>query len=317
MMGDRIPCVPKRNHLARSLLGPIGVCHYVERATSFSVTNLVTDDQAVNSAQITDTFLKNAWGISHSAGSPFWVSDNGTGVSTLYSVNPTTNATTKVILGSPPDPSGGVVIPPPGSGTPTGQVFNTASATAFNNDLFLFVSEDGTISGWRSALGTTAERLQLPDPANVYKGTTLDTTGGHSYLLSANFRTGTIDVLKGDNGTPDLAGKFTDPGTPSSFAPFQHPGPREQDLRDLRPCKMPRKHDDVAGAGNGFVTAFDLQGNFLGRIGSMGTLNSPWGLAIAPSSFRASPATCWSATSATERSTSSTPTRRHPVSWGS
>jgi uncharacterized protein (TIGR03118 family) len=251
---------------------------------SISVTNLVTDDQSVNPAQLTDTFLKNAWGISHSAGSPFWVSDNGTGVTTLYSVNPNTNATTKVILGSPPDPSGGVVIPPPGSGTPTGQVFNTANATAFNKDLFLFVSEDGTISGWRGALGTTAEVLQTGLTANVYKGTTLDTTGGHSYLLSANFRAGTIDVLKGDTGAPDLAGRFTDPNTPSGYAPFN-----VQTLGDkiyvTYALQDSAKHDDDPGAGHGFVTAFDQQGVFLGRIGSMGTLNSPWGLAIAPSSF--------------------------------
>src|SRR5205085_1980927 len=119
--------------------------------------NLVTDDQGVNAAQITDPSLVNAWGISHSAGSPFWVSDNGTGVSTLYSVNPATNATTKIGLT--------VTIPPAGSGNPTGQVFNTASGSgAFNADAFLFVSEDGTISGWRGALGTNAEVLQLSDP---------------------------------------------------------------------------------------------------------------------------------------------------------
>jgi uncharacterized protein (TIGR03118 family) len=251
----------------------------------FTVTNLVTDDQTVNSAQITDTFLTNAWGISHSAGSPFWVSDNGPGVSTLYQVNPTTNATTKVILGSPPDASGGVVIPPSGTGTPTGQVFNTASATgAFNGDAFLFVSEDGTISGWRSSLGTTAEVLQVADTPNVYKGTTLDTTGGHSYLLSANFRAGTIDVRKGDAAAPDLSGKFQDPNLPAGYAPFnvQTFGNTVYVTNALQDAA---KHDDDAGAGHGFVNAFDLQGNFLGRIGSMGALNSPWGLAIAPSSF--------------------------------
>jgi uncharacterized protein (TIGR03118 family) len=251
----------------------------------FTVTNLVTDDQAVSPAQITDTFLTNAWGISHSAGSPFWVSDNGTGVATLYQVNPNTNATTKMILGSPPDASGGVVIPPPGTGTPTGQVFNTASATgAFNGDAFLFVSEDGTISGWRNALGTTAEVLQLADTPNVYKGTTLDTTGGHSYLLSANFRAGTIDVVKGDAGAPDLAGKFVDPNLPAGYAPFnvQTLGSTIYVANALQDAT---KHDDDAGPGHGFVNAFDQQGNFLGRIGSMGPLNSPWGLAIAPSSF--------------------------------
>jgi uncharacterized protein (TIGR03118 family) len=257
----------------------------VSKGDFISVTNLVTDDQSVNSAQITDPFLKNPWGISHSAGSAFWVSDNGTGVSTLYTVDPTTNVTTKATLGSPPDASGGVVIPPVGAGTPTGQVSNTASGTgAFNANSFLFVSEDGTISGWRGALGTRAEILQSPDPANVYKGATLDTTGGHSYLLSANFRSGSIDVMKGDTGAPNLAGKFTDPNLSAGYAPFniQVLGSTIYVTYALQDAA---KHDDDPGAGHGFVSAFDLQGSFLGRIGSMGTLNSPWGLAIAPSSF--------------------------------
>jgi uncharacterized protein (TIGR03118 family) len=244
----------------------------------------VTDDQSANSAQITDPFLQNAWGISHSTGSPFWVSDNATGVATLYGVNPSTNATTKMTVGSPPDPSGGVVIPPASSGTPTGQVFNTAGSGAFNGNAFLFVSEDGTISGWRSTLGTTAEVLQSANNANVYKGTTLDTTGGHSYLLAANFRAGTIDVLKGDMGAPDLTGKFLDPNLPAGYAPFnvQLLGSRIYVTYALQDSA---KHDDDPGAGHGFVDAFDAQGNLLGRVGSMGTLNSPWGLAIAPTSF--------------------------------
>jgi uncharacterized protein (TIGR03118 family) len=282
-------CVRSRGF--RSAIICLGLCCAIlgfantARGDVISVTNLVTDDQAVNSAQITDPFLKNAWGISHSTASPFWVSDNGTGVATLYQVNPITNVTTKMILGSPPDPSGGVVIPPVGSGTPTGQVFNTANTTAFNSDLFLFVSEDGTISGWRSALGTTAEVFQLAQNTNVYKGTTLVSTGGHSYLLSANFRVGTIDVLKGDAGAPDLAGKFLDPALPSGYAPFdiQVLGGRIYVTYALQDSA---KHDDDPGAGHGFVSAFDTQGNFLGRIASMGTLNSPWGLAIAPSSFK-------------------------------
>jgi len=247
------------------------------RAGGYVVTNLVTDNQAANPAKITDPHLVNAWGISQTPTSPFWVSDNGTGLSTLYSVNPTTNATAIVPLV--------VSIPPEGGGTPTGQVFNDQSATgAFNKNNFLFVSEDGTISGWRGALGTTAETLQLSSADNVYKGTTLDTIGGHSYLLSANFRTGNIDVLKGDTSAPDLAGKFVDPATPSGYAPFN--------IRKLGntiyvtyALQDGAKHDDVAGAGHGFVSAFDSNGNFLGRVGSQGALNSPWGLALAPTSF--------------------------------
>jgi uncharacterized protein (TIGR03118 family) len=243
-------------------------------ATSFTVVNLVTDDQSVNAAQITDPNLKNAWGISYSPTSPFWVSSNEVGLAVLYRVDPLSNATTKQ----------GLEVTIPGAGNVTGQVFNPASAGNFNGDLFLFVSEDGTISGWRNALGTTAERFQVADNANVYKGTALDTTGGHSYLLSANFRAGTIDVLKGDTGAPDLTGRFTDPNLPANYAPFniQALGSRLYVTYALQDAP---KHDDVPGPGHGFVNAFDLQGNILGRIGTMGVLNSPWGLAIAPSSF--------------------------------
>src|SRR5262245_32448576 len=179
------------------------------RAGVFAVTNLVTDDQTVNKAQITDPALVNAWGISFPpAGtqplSPFWVSDNGMGVATLYDINPATNATTKL----------GLTVSIPGDGSVTGQVFNsTAAGGTFNGDAFLFVSEDGTISGWKN--GNAAETLQSASSSNVYKGTTLATVGGNAYLYAANFRAGTIDVLKGNAAAPNLTGNFTDPGIPS------------------------------------------------------------------------------------------------------
>jgi uncharacterized protein (TIGR03118 family) len=245
------------------------------RAQLYQQFNLVTDDQSANSAKIQDPSLVNAWGVSFGPSTPFWVSDNGSGVSTLYSVNPINNTPTKV----------GLTVNTGGAGNPTGQAFNPqAGAGAFNSDPFLFVAEDGTISGWRGALGTTAEILQTGDTANVYKGTTIDTVGGHEYLLSANFRAGTIDVVKGDNGAPNLTGKFNDPNLPSGFAPFN--------IRELAgkiyvtyAMQDSAKHDDVAGAGLGFVTEFDLQGNLITRIGTQGTLNSPWGLEIAPPEF--------------------------------
>jgi uncharacterized protein (TIGR03118 family) len=245
----------------------------VNATLRFTVTNLVTDDQGVNHAQIADPHLINAWGISHSTGSPFWVSDNGTGLATLYNVNPTTNVTTKQPL----------EVTIPGAGTVTGQTFANIAGN-FNADTFLFVSEDGTVSGWRNALGTTAETLQIGSAANVYKGTALDVTASGNYLVSANFRAGTIDVLKGTAAAPNLAGNFTDPTLPSGYAPFNIENLNGV-LYVTYALQDPAKHDDVAGPGFGFVSAFDLQGNFLGRIASDGTLNSPWGLAIAPSSF--------------------------------
>lgn len=243
-------------------------------ATTFTVTGLVTDNPSVNPAQITDPQLVNPWGVSFAAAGPFWVSDNGTGLSTLYTVNASTNATTKAGLV--------VTIPPAGSGTPTGQDFN--STTGFNSDLFLFVSEDGTISGWRGALGTTAEVLQAGSAANVYKGSAIATVGGHAYLYGANFRTGTVDVLKGDVSAPSLAGHFADPNLPAGYAPFniQQLGGK---LYVTFAQQDAAKHDEIDGAGKGFVDVFDLNGNFLGRLVSGGALDAPWGLALAPSSF--------------------------------
>lgn len=103
-------------------------------------------------------------------------------------------------------------------------------------------------------------------------------------LYAANFRAGTIDVLKGTVAAPNLTGTFTDPNLPAGYAPFdiQNIGDK---LYVTYAVQDAAKHDDVAGAGNGIVSVFDTSGNFITRIGTGGTLNSPWGLAIAPESF--------------------------------
>jgi uncharacterized protein (TIGR03118 family) len=243
------------------------------------VNNLVTDDQSAHTAQITDPGLVNAWGMSYSpAGSPFWVSANGTGLANLYSVVPATQATAKV----------GLTVTLPLNGPVTGQAFNGAAASgAFNHDNFLFVGEDGTISGWRGALGMNAETLVSGSTANVYKGTAFATTVSmNSYLYSANFRNGTIDVLKGNSGAPNLTGNFTDPNLPAGYAPFN-----VQNLAGTiyvtYAVQDAMKHDEVPGAGAGIVDSYDLQGNLIARVAAGGTLDAPWGLAIAPSSFGA------------------------------
>ncbi|HUE65637.1 MAG TPA: TIGR03118 family protein [Rhizomicrobium sp.] len=272
-----------RNNMLRhsAICGALGTCLLLAcgstaSAASFGVSNLVTNDQSVNTASITDPNLKNPWGLAESTGSPFWVGDNATGVSTLYAVSPTTNTVTKQ----------GLTVTIPGDGTVTGVVFSGV-AGSFNGDNFLFVSEDGTISGWRGALGTTAETLQIGSASNVYKGGALTTIGGNAYLYAANFRAGSIDVIKGNAGAPNLTGSFVDKNAtplPAGYAPFDIKliG---SDLFVTYALQDGAKHDDVAGPGNGYVDEFDLQGNFLGRIASRGTLDSPWGLALAPASF--------------------------------
>ncbi len=182
-----------------------------------------------------------------------------------------------------------------------------AAAGAFNGDNFVFASEDGTISGWRGALGTAAETLVTGSAANVYKGLAYGTTGGFSYGYAANFRAGTIDVVKGTGAAPALAGSFVDPGLPAGYAPFniQNIG---DTLYVTYALQDATKSDEVDGPGDGFVSAFDLNGNFLGRLASGGSLDAPWGVAIAPSTWGSWLATCWSATLGTGRFSRFNPT---------
>ena len=243
-------------------------------AVEVSVTNLVTDDASAHPAQLTDPGLVNAWGLSYSPTSPFWVSSNGGGTSTLYRVNPATQATTKVPL----------TVTIPGAGNVTGQVFNGGGAGQFNGDPFLFVSEDGTVSGWRGSLGTTAEALASVN--GIYKGAALASVGGNSYLYAADFGRGAIDVFKGNVGAANLTGSFTDAALPLGYVPFN-----VQALAGSLFVTYARRDgsstDETAGAGFGYVDRYDLQGNLLGRVASGGVLDAPWGLAIAPTSFGA------------------------------
>ncbi len=118
----------------------------------------------------------------------------------------------------------------------------------------------------------------------MYKGLADASVGGNQYAYLTNFRTASVDVMKGSGGAPSLTGTFTDPSLPAGYAPF--------DIANLGgilyvtyAVQDGTKHDDVAGAGNGIVDAFDLNGNFLGRLVTGGALDSPWGLALAPAGF--------------------------------
>jgi uncharacterized protein (TIGR03118 family) len=253
---------------------------------SFHQTNLVSNIPGL--ALSTDANLKNPWGLSSSATSPIWVSDNNAGVSTLYRGD---GSTVPLV----------VTIPAPGSptgGTPTGTVFNTTASdfqvskgTAKAKALFLFATEDGTILGWNPAVGGTSatiavDKSAIPDAANgaVYKGLTLGTAGANNYLYAANFRSGNLDVFDKDFHQVTLAGSFSDPNLPSGFAPFGVENLGGQIFVTYAKQDADR-HDDVRGPGNGVVDVFATDGTLVRRFATGGTLNSPWGLAMLPATF--------------------------------
>lgn len=259
--------------------------HIDTRKAAFQQTNLVSDGFV--KAPVIDPNLINPWGVSFRATGPFWVSDNGTGVATIYTGKgqPVTVAGHKAIT----------IATPPGQtspASPTGQVFNSAG-TGFNissggktaSSIFLFATEDGTISGWNPAVKSGSSVLAVDNSKGgkgaVYKGLAIGKVGKSTVLYAANFRSGNIDVF---NQNFKLIKSFTDHTVPKGYAPF-NVQVLDGHLFVTFALQDSQKHDDVAGAGHGFVDEFNLQGKLLNRVASRGPLDSPWGLAVAPSGF--------------------------------
>jgi len=250
------------------------------RADTYSWTNFQSDIAGV--AQHTDANLVNPWGMSVSSpGGTIWVSDNGTGVSTLYGQDGTARSLVVTVPTAARNRDGG---------NPTGQVRNTTaffqvtknghSAPAF----FIFVSEDGSISGWNPTVDPTNAVIAVDNGTNhgvnsaVYKSVTLGVANGHNFLYASNFHTGKVETYD-ENFHQVTPNGFVDPNLPAGFAPF---GIRNfnGEIFVTYAKQNHAKHDDVAGPGNGFINVFDTSGNFLRRLVSNGNLNSPWGLAL-------------------------------------
>lgn len=246
----------------------------VSPALAYTQTNLVSDIPGL--AKFTDPDLVNPWGIIHSATSPWWVADNGMGLSTLYDGSGVKRSLVVTIPGIENSKS-----------TPTGIVFNGGpdfNITPDSPARFIFVTEDGTIAAWNPSQGTNAVIMVNNSPDAVYKGTSIAENEGKNLLYVANFRGGTVDVFDTNFNKVNFDGKFTDPKIPAGFAPFNVMN-IGGDLVVTFAKQDALKHDDVAGPGNGFVDIFDPAGNLIMSLKHGFWLNSPWGVAKAPEDF--------------------------------
>src|SRR5881398_3107151 len=249
------------------------------RADTYSWTNFQSDIPGV--AQHTDPNLVNPWGMAVSSGGTIWVSDNGTGVSTLYHQNGTALSLVVTIPTSARNKDGGNPTGMVFNGTPFFQVTkNGNSAPAF----FIFASEDGSISGWNPTLDQTHAIIAVDNGTNngtnraVYKGATLGVANGHNFLYVTNFHSGHVETYN-ENFQQVNPNAFADPNIPAGFAPFGIQN-LSGHIYVTYALQNKQKHDDVHGPGNGFVNVFDTSGNLIQRLVSNGNLNSPWGLAI-------------------------------------
>ncbi len=260
----------KTNIAASVLCAGCAAIAYGDGVNVYTQTNLVSDLPGIAANQ--DTNLVNPWGIAASGGSPNWVSDNGTGLSTLYNGAGT--------------PLGLVVTIPPATGQsppadPTGVVSN--STAGFGGAHFIFGTESGTVAGWSSGANAVIEATG--GAGSIYKGLAINPSGG--LLYAANFGKGSIDVYNSDfsvNAT--LSSRFVDPTLPANYAPFN-----VQNLNGqlyVTYAKSTGTRDETDGPGLGLVDVYNLDGTFVKRLASPGgALNAPWGLALAPAGFGA------------------------------
>jgi uncharacterized protein (TIGR03118 family) len=241
-------------------------------------TNLVSDIPGL--ATITDPSLVNPWGSSHSATSPFWISNQGTNTSTLYAVTGSLNTTGSLnVIKNPLT----VAIPTTGIGPqgPTGQVNNTG--TSFQLDgtpaAFIFANLNGTISAWNPSAGTTAV-IQATTPGAVYTGLAI-TQAPDPRLYAA--RAGGIDVFNG-SFQPILSGTFATPAAvPAGLVPFNVQNIGGNIFVTYAPAGRPAQI--AATAGMGAVAVFDVNGNFVRMAAVGGPLAAPWGITLAPTNF--------------------------------
>ena len=250
----------------------------------FKQTDLVSDISGL--AAITDPNLKNTWGVAAIPGaSPFWIDNQGTSTSSLYSVTGSTGVAPVNLNGAPGTNFAAI----PGVG-PTGIVANsgTSFGIAGGPALFIFANLNGSISAWNgsninSATNNASTVVATPAGAS-YTGLAVNSTG--TLLYAANDEgTGSINVFSSSFAPTTLTGDFTDPNLPAGFVPFN-----VEDIGGtVYVTYAPAGHtaQTMATAGEGVVATFTESGTFIKNLVTGGPLASPWGMAIAPDGFGA------------------------------
>jgi uncharacterized protein (TIGR03118 family) len=253
-----------------------------KHSDGYTVHNLVSDQAGV--ADHMDPNLVNAWGIAASSTSPWWVNDNGMDVSTLYNGDGVAQ----------PQPTPLVVSVP---GGPTGIVFNGSSGFVVSDgnghsgpSVFMFATEAGTIRGWNPNVPPPVP----PATRSTQSFVVVDKTGEHAVfkglaiasgrIFATDFHNAKVDVF--DSSFTQITGGFVDPKIPSGYAPFgiQALG---GNIFVTYAKQDAAAHDDAPGQGHGFVDEYSTSGALIARVAQHGQLNSPWGMAMAPSDFGA------------------------------
>lgn len=267
---------------------------FAGQQTQYVFTYLTSN--VATATPIVDSNLINGWGLALSPAGTFVVADNGTGVTTAYDAggNQSPSSTAPLVVTIPPGAASTT-----GISAPTGVVLNTSKSFAISSGgksgvaSYLFVTEDGTIAGYNPAVNSAAAVTVVDASASgaVYKGLAVVGTGKKAQILAANFHTGQIDVYNAQYQLVSSNTAFHDLQVPVGYAPFNVETVAGK-IYVTYAMQDANKHDDVAGAGHGFVDVYSTKGILLQRfapqatsLGGTGPFNSPWAVVKAPAGF--------------------------------
>ena len=250
--------------LAMCLAAALTLCSSAAMA-QYQLTNLVSNQ--VKQARFDDPLLVNGWGLTYGPGGPFWVSDQGSGWSTLYNGAGVKQGLIVLI----PSASGA------GPGSPTGIVFNGSQDFQVEGwpAFFLFATIDGTISGWAPQSNPNAAIIAVTTPGAVYTGLAVTSNASGNFLYAADAANNVVDVY--DAGF-NLVNTLTDPSIPTGFSAFN-----VQDINGI----VYVTYASSAGASGGYIDTFTESGTLIKTLVQGAPLNQPWGLAAAPKNFGA------------------------------
>jgi uncharacterized protein (TIGR03118 family) len=234
--------------------------------------NLTSNVQGM--AHQTDRHLVNGWGLAFFTSSPFWVSDNGTGLSTIYDHFGNRQNLIVTVPAAPEQPSGT-------RGTPTAVVANPSIRFAVSENghsgpaAFIFATSDGTISGWSPGVDLLHSVIAVDNfkSTAIYTGLEILTDNDGPRLYAADNWNGQVDVF---GGSYQPLFTFTDPHVPPGFSVYG--------IHFI----AGRLFVTFAGPGGGVVDMFDTGGHLMRTFasnGATGPLQSPWGIALAPHDF--------------------------------
>jgi uncharacterized protein (TIGR03118 family) len=253
----------------------------VKRLKDFHVRMLASNNNEYGAEHIIPT-LQNAWGLTWSTTGTPWISAQAGHVSDITdSIGNRIAAIDPVNIPSPSTSTGG---------SPTGTVFNpnagqfvipSGNGSASQAARFIFVGDDGVISAWNGTWGHNSYRVAANSGAS-YFGLTMASYNSNNYLYAANFASGHIDVWDKNWAAVNWPGAFTDPSLPSDYSPFNIQVVAGQ-LYVMYAKKV--GGEEVHQVGLGIVDVYTTNGMFVKRFATGGTLNSPWGVAMASVTF--------------------------------